>query len=418
MPAQRSPGRRARFFVRDNPRRGWLPSSLGGIGVGVLGIALAGSLTVPTSAQPPTPSASSAPIPSAPAPSAPALSAPTSATPTIATPAQPSAAETPGSSGPTVSGAVAGSRVPGPGATPSVDPSVTAPYQDAAAAGQTVLREAIVAEHAAQRAEGLAKDAEEVGRAARTATGKARQQKLDAVGEATQARGEQLAKEALARAVAARLAAVRARLAAEAAAQQAAAQQAAAQEAAAQEAADRQAAAAASAAARQTTQAVPTSPAQPAGDPTTARTDPPLRTTRTGVSPVPGAVVGAGFHEYGLWARYHTGLDFRAAYGVPIRAVKGGVVLYAGNSGNWSGNHVAIRHADGMTSMSSHMSSIRVSAGQTVQTGDVIGYVGATGRAFGAHLHFEVYPVGVRYGDIYRAVNPVPWLREAGVITR
>ena len=84
-----------------------------------------------------------------------------------------------------------------------------------------------------------------------------------------------------------------------------------------------------------------------------------------GVSPVPGAVIGAHFGQYGLWSRYHTGLDFRAAYGTPIRAVKSGVVLFAGNSGDWAGNHVAIRHADGRTTMSSHMSSMAVRAGQT-----------------------------------------------------
>lgn len=135
------------------------------------------------------------------------------------------------------------------------------------------------------------------------------------------------------------------------------------------------------------------------------------------MSPVPGAVIGARFGQYGIWARYHTGLDFRAAYGTPIRAVKSGVVLFAGNTGDWAGNHVAIRHADGRTTMSSHMSSMAVGSGQTVQAGQVIGYVGQTGRAFGAHLHFELYPVGVRYGDVYKAIDPQPWLAANGVHT-
>lgn len=131
--------------------------------------------------------------------------------------------------------------------------------------------------------------------------------------------------------------------------------------------------------------------------------------------PVPGAVIGAHFGQYGSWSRYHTGLDFRAGYGTPIKAVADGVVVYAGNSGDWAGNHIAVRHAGGVTTMSSHMSSMVVSAGQSVKAGQVIGYVGQTGRAFGPHLHFELYPAGVKYGDVYRAINPVPWLRGIGV---
>ena len=125
---------------------------------------------------------------------------------------------------------------------------------------------------------------------------------------------------------------------------------------------------------------------------------------------MPGAVIGAHFGQYGIWSRYHTGLDFRASYGTPIRAVKAGVVLFAGNSGDWAGNHVAIRHADGKTTMSSHMSSMAVRPARRSSAGQVIGYVGQTGRAFGAHLHFELYPVGVKYGDVYKAIDPQPWL--------
>jgi murein DD-endopeptidase MepM/ murein hydrolase activator NlpD len=256
----------------------------------------------------------------------------------------------------------------------STDPAATAPFS-AADRGSEPLRKAIVAERAAQRAEELAKSAEAVSRESRTASGQARQNQLTADEKATQVKAAELAKAALERAVAARAAATAARTVAEAA---------------------------------PTAEETATTPAAPAA---------PVVSSGGGVSPVPNAVVGARFHQYGLWSRYHTGLDFRAAYGVPIRAVKSGRVLYAGNSGDWAGNHVAIQHADGMTSMSSHMSRMAVSAGQTVQAGQVIGYVGQTGRAFGAHLHFEVYPAGVTYGDVYRAVDPVPWLLAAGVTT-
>ncbi|HEY5822214.1 MAG TPA: M23 family metallopeptidase [Propionibacteriaceae bacterium] len=233
------------------------------------------------------------------------------------------------------------------------------------------LREALAREQAAQRAEALAKTAEDVTRSARTQSSNAREQSLSAAEQARRTTATQLAAENLRKAVAARVAAANARAAAEA--------------------------------------------ADP-NDPTlTAAVVP---TTGGGVSPVPGAVIGAHFGQRGLWSSYHTGLDFRASYGTPIRAVKAGLVLYAGNTGDWAGNHVAIRHADGKTTMSSHMSSMAVRAGQTVQAGQVIGYVGQTGRAFGAHLHFELYPVGVRYGDVYKAVDPQGWLRDNGVQTR
>ena len=286
--------------------------------------------------------------------------------------------------------------------SPSLDPSVTEAFTFGGDGGEP-LRRAIVAERAAQRAEELAKNAEAVSRAAAQASTRVRQDKLTADEKATQAKGAELARQALERAAAARAAAVTARAEAEAAARgEAAAAQAEAQAGAAEQDEPE--------VAGQSTDSAPPAPAAPPAAP-------PL-TSGGGASPVPGAVVGASFGQYGLWSRYHTGVDFRAGYGVAIKAVKSGVVLFAGNSGNWAGNYVAVQHGDGKTTMSSHMSSMTVSAGQSVQAGQVIGYVGQTGRAFGAHLHFELYPPGARYGDVYRAIDPIPWLREAGVQTR
>jgi murein DD-endopeptidase MepM/ murein hydrolase activator NlpD len=241
----------------------------------------------------------------------------------------------------------------------------------------TEIRTAIVNERAAQRAEDLSKTAEDVSRAARDAGTDARAENLAAADRAVRKAAVQLAQERLRRAIAARIAAESKR-------------------------AESQRETSAVRSSRTSTNSVSTS-SIPSGS--------------GAASPVPGAVIGAYFGQYGMWSRYHTGLDFRAAYGTPIRAVKSGVVLYAGNSGDWAGNHVALKHADGMTTMSSHMSSIAVGSGQMVQAGQIIGYVGQSGRAFGAHLHFELYPVGVKYGDVYKAINPQPWLNAAGINT-
>jgi len=248
------------------------------------------------------------------------------------------------------------------------------------------VRDALVREQAAQRDELLAKTADEISRAAESASSDARQKELQVTDRATREAAARIAAENLRRAIAARVAAANKRQEAE--------QQS-------------------------------TSPS-PKPDNTSNTGGPSDRNAANastdsggsgGVAPVPGAVVGAHFGEYGSWSRYHTGLDFRASYGTPIRAVKAGVVLYAGNSGDWAGNHIAIKHADGMTTMSSHMSSMAVRAGETVRAGQVIGYVGQTGRAFGAHLHFELYPAGVKYGDVYKAINPQPWLARNGIST-
>jgi murein DD-endopeptidase MepM/ murein hydrolase activator NlpD len=237
------------------------------------------------------------------------------------------------------------------------------------------LQTALINERAAQRAEDLSKTAEDVSRAARDASSQARAESLAEAEREIRKAAVQLAQERLRRAIAERIAA---------------------------EARRQQAESRGSSTTETNSRSVDSSNVPTGGG---------------AASPVPGAVIGAYFGQYGVWSRYHTGLDFRAAYGTPIRAVKAGVVLFAGNSGDWAGNHVAIKHGDGMTTMSSHMSSIAVGSGQTVRAGQIIGYVGQSGRAFGPHLHFELYPAGVKYGDVYRAINPQPWLSAAGVQT-
>ena len=261
------------------------------------------------------------------------------------------------------------------------------------------VRDALVGEQAAQRDELLAKTADEISRAAQSASSDARQKKLQVADRATREAAAQIAAENLRRAIAARVAAANKRRTAES-------QPSSPEVASSKSDKDKRDTAGRSG-----------SDSGRASDRGSGNSSASGGGSSGGVSPVPGAVIGAHFGEYGSWSRYHTGLDFRASYGTPIRAVKAGVVLYAGNSGDWAGNHVAIKHADGMTTMSSHMSSMAVSAGQTVSAGQVIGHVGQTGRAFGAHLHFELYPAGVKYGDVYKAINPQPWLAANGVTT-
>ena len=134
------------------------------------------------------------------------------------------------------------------------------------------------------------------------------------------------------------------------------------------------------------------------------------------VSPIaPGSYTrGAVFGEYGVWSRYHTGVDFVAAYGTPIRAAGSGVVV-ASDGGSWAGTHVVIMHTDGSRTLYAHMSAKVVQPGTVVKAGQLIGYVGMTGRAFGYHTHFEYYPPNATVGDPYTAADPVPFLLSHGV---
>ena len=130
-----------------------------------------------------------------------------------------------------------------------------------------------------------------------------------------------------------------------------------------------------------------------------------------------GYSVAARFGQVGAWARYHTGFDFAAPLGTPIHAAADGVVTNAGPNARagWAGNYVTIKHSDGTQTLYAHMASTSVSVGQSVAGGQVIGHIGMTGRSFGPHVHFEVYPAGIQPGDVYHAVNPAPWLEARGL---
>jgi murein DD-endopeptidase MepM/ murein hydrolase activator NlpD len=88
--------------------------------------------------------------------------------------------------------------------------------------------------------------------------------------------------------------------------------------------------------------------------------------------------------------KFHPGLDFSAPQGTPIYATAQGVVRTASNLGNGYGNHVVISHGYQYSTLYGHMYRIKVRVGQSVKRGEVIGYVGNTGKSTGPHLHYEV----------------------------
>ncbi|MEU3999114.1 M23 family metallopeptidase [Streptomyces fungicidicus] len=106
---------------------------------------------------------------------------------------------------------------------------------------------------------------------------------------------------------------------------------------------------------------------------------------------------------------YHTGLDFAAPTGTLLKAVHTGTITSAGWDGSY-GYKTVLTLEDGTEIWYAHQSSISVSVGQKVNTGDVIGRVGATGNVTGAHLHLEVHPGGSSSG-----IDPLAWLRGKGL---
>lgn len=104
-------------------------------------------------------------------------------------------------------------------------------------------------------------------------------------------------------------------------------------------------------------------------------------------------------------SRFHAGLDFAAPTGTPIYATANGVVKIAGNLGNGYGNHVVINHGYGYQTLYGHMYRVKAKKGQRVTRGEIIGYVGSTGKSTGPHCHYEVHKNGRRVDPVYFFYN-------------
>ena len=120
------------------------------------------------------------------------------------------------------------------------------------------------------------------------------------------------------------------------------------------------------------------------------------------VFPLNPVVTTAEFGDYGLWASYHTGLDFNGNTGDPIMSIANGVVTFVGYDGSY-GNKTVVTLDDGTEIWYAHQTSFSVNVGDVVQAGEVIGTVGSTGNSTGSHLHLEVRPGGGDPVDPYAA---------------
>jgi len=103
--------------------------------------------------------------------------------------------------------------------------------------------------------------------------------------------------------------------------------------------------------------------------------------------------------------KMHAGLDFSAPQGTPIYATADGTVTTSGNLGNGYGNHVVINHGYGYETLYGHMVRVKARNGQQVKRGEVIGWVGSTGKSTGPHCHYEVHKNGNKIDPIYFFYN-------------
>jgi murein DD-endopeptidase MepM/ murein hydrolase activator NlpD len=116
---------------------------------------------------------------------------------------------------------------------------------------------------------------------------------------------------------------------------------------------------------------------------------------------------GFGYRVDPLYKDYrlHPGLDFAAPSGTPIYATADGVVQAAGFNTDGYGNKVVINHGYGYQTLYGHMVRVKARVGQSVKRGEVIGYIGSTGKSTGPHCHYEVIKRGTKVDPVYYFYN-------------
>lgn len=103
--------------------------------------------------------------------------------------------------------------------------------------------------------------------------------------------------------------------------------------------------------------------------------------------------------------KLHPGIDFAAPKGTPIYATGDGVVEFAGRNGDGYGNHVIINNGFGYETLFGHMTKVKVRHNQRVKRGEVIGWVGSSGKSTGPHCHYEVIRNGTKMNPVYYFYN-------------
>jgi murein DD-endopeptidase MepM/ murein hydrolase activator NlpD len=134
-----------------------------------------------------------------------------------------------------------------------------------------------------------------------------------------------------------------------------------------------------------------------------------ISTSVAGISVNPGGEVTSQFgwrrDPFTGKAKFHRGIDVRAAYGEDIQTAGAGQVVFSGTQKGY-GTTVIVQHPDGVKTRYAHLSAALVSAGDTLQAGQIVGRAGRSGRATGTHLHFEVIADG-------KHVDPLKWAESA-----